>query len=122
MHTDAVLRKGIPAAARDSAREYIAAASGSESGNGRDAPTQLRLLGEFGVEIPLWDDSRPLTTDPAYLTGDLGLDAELVVDLIAWGYLFDQHMNPQTYRAIGRALAHALQDSLSTQCRIVYHP
>jgi hypothetical protein len=104
------------------ARSFYAKAYGCE-GTDRTSVvgTQLRLMGEHGVEIPLWDETGPLTTDPALLVEDLAIDAELVVRTIAWGYMFDMGGDDATYRAVGRALARTLQQALP-QYELVYEP
>ena len=62
--------------------------------------TAIRFFAEIGGGLPLWDESGRLVADPAWLEEHLGLDAELIADLIAWG---DASDDPRHWGASAQA-------------------
>lgn len=46
----------------------------------------IRFSWDYGVRVPLWDDSGLLPETPAWLRDAFGLDDELIGDLTQWGH------------------------------------
>lgn len=47
--------------------------------------TEIRLMPEYGVSMPLWGPDGPLEGDLEWLQEHLGLSPELLAELEAWG-------------------------------------
>ncbi len=45
----------------------------------------IRLMWDYGVRVPLWDEEGLLPDDAGWLQRALGLSSALVADLAAWG-------------------------------------
>lgn len=52
-------------------------------------PTQIKLMPEYGVELPLWSEQR-------LVEGDIGLSADLDAELRSWANFFERHFKPET--------------------------
>lgn len=52
-------------------------------------PTQIKLMPEYSVELPLWSET-------GLVEDDLGLSDDLDGDLRAWQEFFDDHHRPDT--------------------------
>jgi hypothetical protein len=75
--------------------------------------TGIRMMGEYGVTVPLWDVGGPLPDDPGYLERELGLSRQLVADLAAWGDAWDSDLDRVEHNAQARPLFARLQAELS---------
>lgn len=45
---------------------------------------RIKMMPEYGAEIPLWDDGGLTSQDPGELHRELGLSPDLLADLVAW--------------------------------------
>lgn len=51
---------------------------------------EIRFMWDYGVGVPLWADGGLLPEDPDWLREALGLSAELVAELTAWGNAMEE--------------------------------
>ncbi|MBE7324002.1 hypothetical protein IEQ44_04980 [Nocardioides sp. Y6] len=92
----------------------------------------IRFMWDYGVRVPLWDDSGLLPEDPAWLRDALGLDDALILDLARWGHDMDEldqaapeHRTDAAYAALdtrARALMARLERMLDGRFVVTYQP
>lgn len=80
--------------------------------------TRIRLMGEYGVTMPLWDEGGPLPNDPEYLHRELGISAALSRDLAVWGEAWDSDADPTEHAAERRRLLARLKAEISPRFTI----
>ncbi|WP_157156456.1 tetratricopeptide repeat protein [Diaminobutyricimonas sp. LJ205] len=99
-----------------SVRAYAAELASSEQ-----PKRQIRLMNDYGAEVPLWDDGGLADS------GSLPLSDELIERLKAWAAQFEQCMDPQTgWREAAlveahRAEAHALREAVAHALGADFH-
>ena len=90
----------------------------------------IRVMWDYGVRVPLWDEEGHLPEEPEWLRGALGLTDTLIEDLRGWGHdMLDLDAAPgrrteETYAALdvrGRELAQRLQREVGSRYRVKYH-
>ncbi|WP_148572310.1 hypothetical protein [Nocardioides caldifontis] len=93
--------------------------------------TEIRLMWDYGVRVPLWDETGLLPEEPAWLRDALGLSAPLIEELTRWGEEMDavdaapSRRTPEAYEQLdrrARALARRLQDELGARFTVRYRP
>lgn len=86
---------------------------------------------DYGVRVPLWDETGLLPEEPAWLRDALGLSAPLIEELARWGEEMDavdaapSRRTPEAYEQLdrrARALARRLQDELGARFTVRYRP
>ena len=91
----------------------------------------LRLMWDYGVRVPLWDDEGLLPDEPDWLWTALGLSDSLIGDLTRWGLdMEDLDAVPsgkttEAYEALNaraRKLAERLQQELGSRYTVRYKP
>jgi len=83
--------------------------------------THIRMMGEYGVNMPLWDAGGPLPDDPEYLERELRISRQLAADLAAWGAAWDSDMDRGDHTAQGRHLFARLQAEISPHFTVSLH-
>ena len=115
---------------------YWSAEGRKSAGDGRDEDFTIcgeviRFFWDYGVRVPLWDDSGLLSEDPVWLRAALGLSDLLVRDLASWGDDMEAlDANPplrtdQAYRELderARTLVDRLRQEVGTRFTISYEP
>lgn len=91
----------------------------------------IRFSWDYGVRVPLWDDTGLLPEDPAWLREAFGLDDALVHDLTQWGHdmnALDDDPRLRTmsaYEALdarARDLVARLERVIGDRFVVEYHP
>lgn len=96
--------------------------------------TVIRFMPEDSVSVPLWDGNGLLPHEPEWLNRALGLSAELVADLAAWGddwnasiygqqFTAEEHLaRSERLDAEARVLIERLRSELPEGYEVVYLP
>lgn len=91
----------------------------------------IRLMWDYGVQIPLWDAHGLLPEEPEWLGEALGLSARLIDDLKQWGFDMNEvdaaprRRTKEAYEALnlrGEELTNRLQQEVGSRYRVRYHP
>ena len=91
----------------------------------------VRFSWDYGVRVPLWDDTGLLPEDPMWLREALGLDDALVRELAQWGRDMEEldatprQRSREAYVAMdarARELVARLRVALSGRHEVGYHP
>jgi hypothetical protein len=82
---------------------------------------EIRVYCDHGGGVPLWDRSGRLPEEDEYLVGILGIDTELLADLIAWSQEWDRDPSKvgEEWKMAGVALAKRLQTDLGREFSVV---
>lgn len=90
---------------------------------------QIKVMWDYGVRVPLWDDNGLMPDAPSWLRQALGLSDELIDDLTRWG-LDMERLDAQprlrtdaAYEALdarAKVLAQRLQQELGARYEVVY--
>jgi hypothetical protein len=83
--------------------------------------THIRMMGEYGVTMPLWDACGDLPEDHEFLGRELGISQQLVADLAVWGEAWDSDMDPDEHNAQGRRLFARLQSEIALPFTVALH-
>lgn len=91
----------------------------------------IRFMWDYGVRVPLWDDTGLLPEEPAWLRTALGLPDDLVRDLTRWGADMDaldgdpRLRTVQAYAGLdarARALVARLERAIGDRYEVRYRP
>ena len=107
---------------------------GSDRGPDQIAGDEIRLMWDYGVLVPLWDEHALLPEDPRWLRLVLHLSDELIDELTRWSQAVEAQAGEPRFespewrdasealRRRGQALAEALQREVGSRYRVTYKP
>lgn len=52
---------------------------------------EIRIMAEVGGGLPLWDEEGHLPEEHEFVVDYLGLDEELVAEMLTWANQYDEH-------------------------------
>ena len=91
----------------------------------------IRMMWDYGVQIPLWDAEGHLSEDPEWLQEALNLSERLIEDLGRWGLDMEEldaapsRRTKEAYEALdarGRELTQRLQQEVGPEYTVTYRP
>ncbi|MXG90881.1 hypothetical protein [Nocardioides flavescens] len=82
----------------------------------------IRLMGEYGADVPLWGEDGLLFLDRDELVREWTLSDDLVDDLVRWGLAWEEHAGERDHDADGADLARRLRRELGQRYRMFFHP
>ena len=80
----------------------------------------LRFMGEYSVDVPLWDDDGLMFGSGEELVERLGVSPALVGEIVSWADDWHQRMGRPDHDAAGEELARRLEADLDGRYRVVY--
>lgn len=81
----------------------------------------IRLMGDYGVDLPLWEPGGLMFADADEAVRELGLSRDLARDLEAWGTAWDGRQDPEVRDAEAEDLVRRLREELGERFTFRYH-
>jgi hypothetical protein len=82
----------------------------------------IRLMGDYGAEVPLWSVGGLMFGAPEELVADLGVTPDLAKDLATWGSNWERQSGQPDHDAEAARLARRLSEELDGRYQVVYRP
>jgi hypothetical protein len=107
---------------------------GCDRGADEIAGDEIRLMWDYGVVVPLWDEHALLPEEPEWLRRVLHLSDVLIDELTRWGRAMEARDRQPRFesaewreagedlRRRGRDLAASVQREVGTRYRVTYQP